>query len=240
MPTLRVNIDKAGSALHLDDEIRQHGRPMHRVRIKICGLTTEADVANAVRAGADALGFVFVQASPRYVSPERARELVAQVPAFVSTVGLFVNASAAEMARAVETSGVGCVQLHGDEPPELGPTLGLPWVKALRVGGANDIAAQAARYGQANALLFDTWDPHRAGGTGQKFDWSALDALPAGGPMRILAGGLTPDNVADAIRCVRPYAVDVSGGVERAKGLKDAARMEQFARAVHHVSYSQP
>ena len=213
---------------------------MHRVRIKICGLTTEADVADAVRAGADALGFVFVEASPRCVSPERARDLVAQVPAFVSTVGLFVNATAAEIAHAVETSGVGCVQLHGDEPPELGATIGLPWVKALRVGGSSDLAAEAARYAHANALLFDTWDPQRAGGTGQKFDWSALDALPSGGPMRILAGGLTPENVADAIRCVRPYAVDVSGGVERAKGLKDAARMEQFARAVHHVSYSQP
>lgn len=216
---------------------------MGRVRIKICGLTNTDDVAAAVAAGADALGFVFVPESPRFITPEAAGALVAAVPGFVTTVGLFVDASADEMTEAVRVSGVSCVQFHGHEPPALcasvGAALGRPWIKALRVGESPDLAAEAARYGQASAILFDAFDPKRAGGTGKTFEWSALDHLPKGGPARILAGGLTPDNVATAIARVRPYAVDVSGGVERAKGLKDAARIEQFARAVQHVSNTQ-
>lgn len=214
-----------------------------RTRIKICGLTNTDDVAAAVAAGADALGFVFVADSPRHVTPEVAATLVRATAGLVTTVGLFVDADPDAIAEAVSVSGVSCVQLHGHESPELcariGDTLRRPWIKALRVGATADLAAEVIRYADASALLFDTYDPTCAGGTGQTFDWSALDNLPQGGPARILAGGLTPENVAAAIARVRPYAVDVSGGVERAKGLKDAARMEHFARAVHHVSYTQ-
>ena len=203
---------------------------MRRTRVKICGITRPEHARSAAGAGADAIGLVFYEPSPRYVTPARAREVCAALPPLVSVVGVFVNPEPHDIDTVVDGLPVDLLQFHGEEPPELCAGVGKPYVKAVRVRGGEDIAEAAARYPDARALLLDTHHDALWGGTGARFDW---DVVPddVGLPV-VLAGGLTPDNVAEAIRRVRPFAVDVSGGVESAPGEKDARSMERFMKEV--------
>ena len=208
-----------------------------RTRAKICGLTRVQDVHSAVQAGADAIGFVFYAPSPRAVTAEQAAELVRAIPAFVQAVGLFVNASAEEIIAVLAQVPLDLLQLHGEESPEqcceIARKTGRRWVKALAVKPDADIAAQITAYAGAgaSAILLDAWHPQLKGGTGQAFDWSVW---PQADIPLILAGGLSPDNVVLAIQQTQPYAVDVSGGVEASKGIKDHLLIEQFMRGVQH------
>lgn len=200
------------------------------VRSKICGITRAADALVAAEAGADAIGLVFYSKSPRAVSIAQAREIIAALPPFVTTVGLFVNASRCEINETLDAVALDVLQFHGDEMPADCEGFHRPWYKALRVRAGNDIRAEAARYAGASAVLLDTFVDGVPGGTGEMFDWSLVPAdLPK--PL-ILAGGLTPQNVQQAIERVRPFAVDVSGGVELRKGVKDAARVREFVGQV--------
>lgn len=199
---------------------------MSAVRIKICGITRIEDALAAVAAGADALGFVFYAKSPRAVSAAQAAAIIAALPPFVTTVGLFVDMPRAELRQLLGEVPLDLLQFHGDESAEDCAGFGRPYIKALRVKPGDDIAAAVSRYPEASGLLLDTYVPGVPGGTGEAFDWS-LVPHDAAKPL-ILAGGLTPDNVGEAVRQVRPYAVDVSGGVEAAKGIKDAAKIQAF------------
>jgi phosphoribosylanthranilate isomerase len=204
-----------------------------RTRVKICGITRVEDALAAVRHGCDAIGLVFYGKSPRHVQPARAAEIVAALPPFVSAVGLFVNASRDEVASVLETVRLDLLQFHGDESPETCRQFGLPYLKAVRVRPETNLLQYAADYADARALLLDAYTEGVHGGTGQVFDWQLIPAdLPK--PV-ILAGGLDAANVGEAIRRVRPYAVDVSGGVEREKGIKDADRIAAFMRGVVHA-----
>jgi len=200
------------------------------VRSKICGITRVEDALIAAEAGADAIGLVFYGKSPRAVSVQQARAIVAALPPFVTTVGLFVNASRCELNEILDAVPLDALQFHGDEQPADCEGFHRRWYKALRVKAGDDIRAQAARYAGASAILLDTFVAGVPGGTGEVFDWSLIPAdLPK--PL-ILAGGLTPGNVRQAIAEVRPFAVDVSGGVELSKGIKDAASVHEFVRQV--------
>ena len=201
-----------------------------RTRVKICGLTREEDIAAAVAAGADAIGFVFHTPSPRAVSIDDAFALVARVPAFVTTVGLFVDADPALIDAAIRHLRLDLLQFHGHEEPADCAGFGRPWIKAIAMREGIDVQRQCKQYDGAAALLLDTYDPVLAGGTGRRFDWDRVPAELA--PRIILAGGLDAGNVADAIERVRPYAVDVSGGVERAKGIKDHRKINDFMQGV--------
>ena len=205
--------------------------PMQRTRVKICGLTREEDIDAAVAAGADALGFVLWPGSSRAIDEARLARLAARVPAFVTRVGLFVAQADDEIRRCARH--LDLVQLHGNESPDDCARLDIPWIKALRMRDGIDLHAEATRYDAARGLLLDAYRPGVPGGTGETFDWSRIPANLAK-PV-ILAGGLTADNVAEAIHRVRPYAVDVSGGVEAAKGLKDPARIRAFLSQVSHT-----
>ncbi len=210
--------------------------PAH-VRVKICGITRPEDGAEAGRLGADAIGLVFYPRSPRHLSLERAREVVAALPPFVTVVALFVDAAEAEIRRVLEVLPVGLIQFHGDETPEACRRYGRPYIKALRMAPDMDVAAAAARYEDAAGILLDSYQAGVPGGTGRTFPWARVPALDR--PL-ILAGGLNPDNVARAIATVQPYAVDVSGGVEREKGIKDAARMADFIARVRAMESRGP
>jgi phosphoribosylanthranilate isomerase len=201
-----------------------------RTRVKICGLTRPSDCQAAATAGADAIGLVFYAQSPRAVNIDQARAVVASLPPFVSSVGLFVDAPAAFIAAVLAAVPLDLLQFHGDEPPDACAAFGRPWVKALRVRPEIDLMREADRYAGARALLLDAYFPGVPGGTGERFDWGLIP--PELGPRIVLAGGLTPDNVAEAIGRVRPYAVDVSGGVESARGIKDHAKIEAFMQGV--------
>jgi phosphoribosylanthranilate isomerase len=201
-----------------------------RTRVKICGLTRAEDARTAVAAGADALGLVFYPPSPRAVTPQQARAVIAGLPPFVTLVGLFVDAERGYIAQVLEAVRIDLLQFHGDEPPEACAGHGRPWIKAVRMRQGLDLPALRRRYAGASALLLDAYRPGIPGGTGATFDWQLIPADLAGEV--ILAGGLDPDNVEEAVRRVRPYAVDVSGGVERAKGIKDPARIAAFMRGV--------
>lgn len=207
-----------------------------RTRIKICGITRPEDAREAARLGADAIGLVFYAPSPRAVDIARAQAICAALPPFVTPVGLFVNAAEAEVQAVLEAVPLGLLQFHGDETPAECERYGRPYLKALRMAPGLDVAAAARRYGSATGILLDAWQPGVPGGTGQCFDWSRIPALDK--PL-VLAGGLTPDNVAEAIRTVRPWAVDVSGGVEAAKGIKDAALMAAFMQQVSNTGTDQ-
>jgi phosphoribosylanthranilate isomerase len=196
--------------------------------VKICGVTRLADALAAVDAGADALGFNFWAGSPRYIHPEAAREIVERLPPSVEAVGVFVGASEAEIAEAARVSGVAAAQLHGDEGPALVAALALPAIKALRVTGP-EVPASAADFHAARALLLDGPGPGRGGG-GVPFRWSLAAALCARRPV-LIAGGLGPDNVADAVRQARPLGVDVASGVERSPGVKDTRAVARFVAA---------
>lgn len=203
---------------------------MPRTRVKICGLTRPDDAQAAAAAGADAIGLVFYAKSPRAVDIAQARAVLAALPPFVTSVGLFVDAPAPLVVEVLRMVPLDLLQFHGDEPPEHCAAFRRPWVKAVRVRPGLDLAGEAGRYAGARALLLDAYSPGIPGGTGEAFDWALIP--PALRPRIILAGGLTPDNVADAIGRVRPYAVDVSGGVEAARGIKDHAKLDAFMQGV--------
>jgi phosphoribosylanthranilate isomerase len=200
-----------------------------RVRIKICGITRVEDALNAVYLGADALGLVFYPQSPRAVSVMQAQAIVAALPPFVSVVGLFVNATAAEVAAIQAQVRLDVLQFHGDECAEYCAAFHVPYLKALRMQAQTDLIALAHTYASASALLLDTYVAGVQGGTGAVFDWAWIPRqVPK--PL-IIAGGLNPANVAHAIALLHPWGVDVSGGVEAAKGIKDAAKMAAFMAA---------
>jgi len=203
---------------------------MSVVRSKICGITRIEDALAAVAAGADAIGFVFYAKSPRAVSAGQARAIIAALPPFVTTVGLFVNASACELNETLDAVPLDLLQFHGDETAEQCEGFHRPYIKALRVKAGDDIAAACAAYKSASGILLDAYVEGIPGGTGQAFDWSLI---PQGlSTPIILAGGLTVDNVAEAIARVKPYAVDVSGGVEKSKGIKDHVKIQAFMKTV--------
>ena len=203
---------------------------MSNVRSKICGITRIEDALAAAQAGADAIGFVFYAKSPRAVDVRQARAIIAELPPFVTTVGLFVNASRCELNEILEVVPLDLLQFHGDETPQDCECYHRPWIKALRVRPGDDLEAACQLYAGARGILLDTYVAGVPGGTGEAFDWSLVPAHLSK-PI-ILAGGLSADNVGQAIAQVRPYAVDVSGGVEQAKGIKDAAKIEAFMQAV--------
>ncbi|HLF96746.1 MAG TPA: phosphoribosylanthranilate isomerase [Methylococcaceae bacterium] len=204
-----------------------------RTRVKICGFTRAEDARIAAHLGADALGLVFYPSSPRHVSVEQARAIVAALPAFVTVVGLFVEAAADEVQAVREAVRLDLLQFHGDEPPEYCRSFGAPYLKAVRMREGVEISALARDYRDAAGLLLDAWHPDEKGGTGLSFDWAR--ARKACGLPIVLAGGLTAGNVAQAIRVARPYAVDVSSGVEAKKGIKDANKMAAFMREVNQT-----
>ncbi len=201
-----------------------------RTRVKICGITRTEDALAAVELGCDAIGLVFYEKSPRYVTPARAAEIVAALPPFVSAVGLFVDAPAETVRAVMNAMRLDLLQFHGNESPAYCAQFGTPYLKAVRVKPGTNLLQYAADFAGAKALLLDAFSEGVPGGTGQTFDWTLIPAAISR-PV-ILAGGLNADNVADAVRRVQPYAVDVSGGVEQTKGIKDAARMAAFMRGV--------
>ncbi|MDR2091962.1 MAG: phosphoribosylanthranilate isomerase [Azoarcus sp.] len=209
---------------------------MSRTRIKICGLTRPQDVVAAVEAGADAVGFIFYPPSPRNVSFAQAAELAALLPPFVTAVGLFVDPSGDFVAGALRQVPLQLLQFHGDENnircAALSALGGIPWIKAIRVREGVDLLESLASYPGACGLVADAF-VEGFGGGGKTFDWSLLPARP-GRPL-VLAGGLDPANVGEAIRRVRPWAVDVSSGVEIAKGVKDAAKIAAFVAEVRNA-----
>ncbi len=199
------------------------------VQVKICGITNPADGLTAVEAGADALGFVFYEASPRCVSIEMAAEIIRQLPLFVVKVGVFVDAPGELVVRAARECGLNLLQFHGEETPEYCLQFGLMSMKAFRVQDAGSLSA-LAEY-TTDAYLLDAYTPGKPGGTGEQFNWDlAVEAKRCGRPI-FLAGGLTPENVAEAVRRVQPYAVDVSSGVEASPGKKDPAKVKAFILA---------
>ena len=202
---------------------------MKKTRIKICGLTREEDVDAAVAAGADALGFVFYPPSPRYVTPERAAELARRIPPFVDVVGLFVNEAPATVGAVCERVPINLPQFHGDEDAAYCRQFSRPWLRAARVRPGLDLVEFAGSFPDARGLLFDAFVEGYGGG-GHVFDWTLI---PQGLPgFLVLSGGLTADNVGDAIARVRPAAVDVSSGVEMGKGIKDHSKIAAFVAAV--------
>ncbi len=201
-----------------------------RVRVKICGITRPEDGTLAARLGADAVGLVFHPKSPRAVTIEQAQAIVAALPPFVTRVGLFVNAEPLAIEAVLGAVPIDVLQFHGDEPPEACRPYGRLYLKAIRMRPEVDLEAAAAAYPDAAALLLDAYVEGIEGGTGRSFDWSRLPQ-DFRKPL-ILAGGLTPDNVAQALTVIRPYAVDVSGGVERDKGVKDEDKMRRFIGSV--------
>lgn len=203
------------------------------VRSKICGITRIEDALAAVEAGADAIGLVFYAKSPRAVSIEQAAAILQALPPFVTTVGLFVDMPRDELQHLLQRLPLDLLQFHGDESPADCEGYGRPYIKALRVRPGEDVSATMAPYEGARGILLDTFVDGVPGGTGASFDWSLVPE-DAGKPV-ILAGGLDAGNVAAAIRQVRPYAVDVSGGVEASKGIKDASKIRAFIQAVQGV-----
>lgn len=201
-----------------------------RTRVKICGITRPEDGIAAASAGADAIGLVFYAKSPRHVTPQQARAIIAALPPFVTTVGLFVDASRAEIEAVLREVPLDTLQFHGEELPEFCASFSRPYFKAITMRDNIDLHSEAARFSSASALLVDTFQAGMPGGTGMSFDWSRLPA-DLSKPL-ILAGGLNPDNVAQAIIQAHPYAVDVSSGVETAKGIKDADKIAAFMRGV--------
>ncbi len=202
-----------------------------RVRVKICGITRLEDALCAVEQGADAIGLVFYDQSPRNVSINQAIEIANHIPAFVSVVGLFVNAEPSFINEVITNAKIDLLQFHGDETPEECASYSLPFIKAIRVKSDTNLVQYAKEYSAAKGLLLDTYAEGVAGGTGHVFDWNLIPKQLAK-PI-ILAGGLKADNVAQAIQQVMPYAVDVSGGVEASKGIKDAAKIAAFMRQVY-------
>jgi phosphoribosylanthranilate isomerase len=203
-------------------------------RVKICGITRVEDALEAAKQGSDAIGLVFYAASPRNVSNEVARAIVAALPPFVSVVGLFVNASRANIDEVLAEVRLDVLQFHGDETPDDCMQFNLPFLKAIRVNADTNLLQYAIDFRHAQALLLDAHSDAAYGGTGQTFDWNLIPA-ELSKPI-ILAGGLNADNVEQAIMQVKPYAVDVSGGVELSKGIKDADKIAAFMQGVRNAS----
>ena len=201
-----------------------------RTRIKICGITRPEDGLIAAHAGADAIGLVFYPPSPRAVTIEQAQAIVEQLPPFVTVVGLLVNEPREKIQQILQQVPIDLLQFHGDETPAMCEGYGRPWIKAVRMREGIDLTATAEVYAGARGLLLDAYEPNRPGGTGCLFDWQRIPTELAG--HIILAGGLNPDNVETAVRTVRSWAVDVSGGVETAKGIKGAEKITAFIRGV--------
>ena len=201
-----------------------------RTRIKICGITRVEDATAAVRAGADAIGLVFAPGTPRYVELEQAAMIARSVEPFVTVVGLVVDAEPARVREILGRVRIALLQFHSSETPDQCRLYNFPYIKAVRMQKDVDVNAQARAYSDAAGLLLDTFDTDVAGGSGRTFDWSRIPRDVAK-PI-ILAGGLTAENVAEAVRAVHPYAVDVSSGVEKTKGVKDAAKIDAFVQAV--------
>lgn len=199
-------------------------------RIKICGITSPADALIAANAGADAIGLVFYEPSSRAVTVEQAAAIAAVVPPFVSVVALMVDEPVQRIERILEQVAIDVLQFHGGESPEFCGQFGRPWLKAVRMMPDLDLGAEAARYSGARGLLLDNWKEGVPGGTGEAFDWSLVPqdlARPW-----VLAGGLSAENVAEAVAALQPWAVDVSGGVESEPGVKDAEKIAAFVAAV--------
>ncbi len=204
-----------------------------RTRVKICGITRVEDALIAVGQGADAIGLVFYPPSPRYVTPTLAAEIVSALPAFVTVVALFVDASRADIEAVLSQVDIDLIQFHGQETADECRQYGKSYMKAIRVKSDTNLVQYATEYSDAKALLLDTYADGVPGGTGQVFDW-ALIPKNLSKPV-VLAGGLDAENVEQAIRQVKPYAVDVSGGVEFKKGIKDAAKIAAFMRGVSNA-----
>ena len=203
---------------------------MNKTTVKICGLTRAEDAIAAAQLGAHALGFVFYPPSPRHISARRAAEIIRLLPPFVTTVGLFVNASADDVSRVMDEVPLGLLQFHGDETPHYCAQFRRPYIKALRVRPEVDLLQYALQYESARGLLLDAFVSGVPGGTGESFDWNLIPAkLPL--PV-VLSGGLNSSNVIEAIRRVRPCAVDVSSGIESSPGIKDALKMNDFFKGV--------
>lgn len=207
------------------------------IKIKICGITSIEDALAAVEAGADALGFVFFEKSPRAITPEQAAAIIRRLPPLVQVVGLFVNEQVAVINTIADQCGLDIVQLHGDETPQFCAGVKRRVIKAFRVRDQSSLD-QIGEYDVA-ACLLDAWSPAARGGTGETFNWE-IAAAAAASRCIVLAGGLTPENVAEAVKTVRPYAVDVSSGVESAPGNKDRRTMVEFCtnakRGTHEIS----
>ncbi|WP_020168617.1 MULTISPECIES: phosphoribosylanthranilate isomerase [Methylotenera] len=202
-----------------------------RTRVKICGITNAEDARSAIKYGADAIGLVFYASSPRCVTITQAQQIVAAIPPFVSVVGLFVNATTAEIEAVLSQVHIDILQFHGDENAAECERIKLPYLKAIRVKNDTNLLQYEVEFSSAKALLLDTYSEAAFGGTGHVFDWKLIPEnlkMPI-----ILAGGLTAENVADAIKQVQPYAVDVSGGVEVSKGIKDVSKIADFMQAVN-------
>jgi len=201
-------------------------------RIKICGITRIEDALTATRLGADAIGFIFWLKSARFISPAKAREIVDELPPFVSAVGVYVDPEEGWVEESSNIARLSLLQFHGDESPEFCDQFSLPYIKALRVREGMDLLQYEDRYSSARGLLLDTYTEGIPGGTGDTFNW---DLIPQGLTVPlILSGGLHPGNVTMAIKRVQPWAVDVSSGVESAKGIKDAEKIANFMRGVRH------
>ncbi len=208
-----------------------------RTRVKICGITNDEDALNAVKYGADAIGLVFYAPSPRYVNIKQAQEIVAAIPPFVSVVGLFVNAATAEIETVISQVRIDVIQFHGDENAAECERIKLPYLKAIRVKNDTNLLQCEVEFSSAKALLLDTYSETAFGGTGHIFDWKLIPEnmqMPV-----ILAGGLNAENVAEAIKQVRPYAVDVSGGVEMTKGIKDVTKIAAFMQSVNSIQINE-
>ena len=207
-------------------------------RIKICGLREPAHAAVAAEAGADMIGVVFYGQSPRNVTVEQAARVVSVLPASVSPVALFVNEKAAEIEKILASMRIDILQFHGDETPEFCAGFGKPFFRAVRMEPGVDLLEYAGRFSAARALLLDAHVPGTPGGTGLTFDWAAI---PRDFPMPLmLSGGLTVENVGDAVKAVRPWAVDVSSGVEASRGVKDPRKIVEFIRKVRHEDEGLP
>jgi phosphoribosylanthranilate isomerase len=203
-----------------------------RTRVKICGITREQDAAAVVQAGADALGLVFYPKSPRHVTLDQAWRIATAVAPFVTVTGLFVNATAEHVREVLASVPLGLLQFHGQETNEHCNCFGLPFIKSIAMKGETDLLSLVSGYPDAAGILLDTWQPDSHGGGGVAFDWQQVpEDIPV--PI-ILAGGLTPANVANAISSVRPYAVDVSTGVELGRGIKSREKIEAFMREVRN------
>jgi len=204
-----------------------------RTRVKICGITRPEDGVEAARLGVDAIGLVFYEKSPRNVTLQQARAVCDALPGFVSVVALFLNPQAKQVGSVLAECPIDVIQFHGKESADFCRSFSRPYIKALGMAGKNDLVAQVSSYHDAKGLLLDSHETGAAGGTGEAFNW---DLIPQEYRQSIiLAGGLKPDNVADAIRSIHPYAVDLSSGVETEPGIKDATLMAQLMNEVRQV-----
>lgn len=204
---------------------------MNRTRVKICGITRVEDARAAIDSGADALGLVFCSKSPRYVELSVAANIARTIGPFVTIVGLFVNAGEAQVREAVKTVGLDMLQFHGDEDEVYCAQFEKPYIKAIRMSPELDVKEVMTKYPSARGFLFDAWNKDKYGGTGETFEWDRLSILKESVDTDIpfiLAGGLTPENVDQAVAAVKPYAIDVSGGVELSPGIKSPELIQQF------------